>query len=230
MADKETKAATKAEAAATAAVFATAASRRLARILSDTDTLPDDEIAAIQQKFPDEYLGDVLVREKVLLKGYLDGLLIRVLCIPWIDASGCTVPPHVVELLPERFCREHRLMPVSWVREILTIACVNPLDDETFGEMRYGTGLNIRLVLCSDEQLETLLEKTFAKPEAEEAAESPADEDGQEADAAQPPADVADAVAGLAQQLSNETGAVSETADTKNERENANHAGEAAGN
>jgi len=150
------------------ALQGTAASRRLARILADARALPDDEIISIQKRFPNEYLGDILVRERILLPSYLQSLLIRTLCIPFVAVDGCTVNPLVVELLPEAFCRQHHMMPVSWAMQTVTLACVNPLDEEAIAEVRYVTGLNVRLVLCSQEQLDTLLNNTFVKPETDE--------------------------------------------------------------
>lgn len=142
-------------------------SQRLAKILSDAQALPDEEIKTLMAKFPDEYLGDVLVREKILLKVYLQGLLVRALHIPWIGVDGCIVPPNLVDMFTEKFCRDKRLIPLNCLRDTLTIACVNPLDKEAIDEVQYATAYNIRIVMCSDEHLDELLKNTYEKPEEE---------------------------------------------------------------
>lgn len=158
---------------------ATASSRRLARILSDADAMSDEEILALQRKFPGQPLAEVLVREGALSQDYLRGLLLRTLRMPWIDPEVYKVGKHLLDLLPESFCRKHRLLPVGWVREFLTVACVDPLDEETLAEVHYATSLQIRLVMCSEEQIQALIDRAFA---TEEGAAEPAGE-GEEAGA-----------------------------------------------
>ncbi len=162
------------------------ASRRLARILSDANVLGDDELLVVQKQHPGEYLGDVLIREGILLESYLYGLLIRTLYLPWAAIDRCRVSPDTVSLLTEDFCRERSIMPINRARDFLTIACVNPLDEESIDEVRNITGMNVRVVLCSAEQQATLMKIAFAARDDEpEGNETPENEDGEnEAEAA----------------------------------------------
>jgi len=148
---------------------ASPASRRLARILSDANVLGDDELLVLQKQHPGEFLGDVLIREGILLESYLHGLLIRTLYLPWITVDRCQVSPDAVELLAESFCRERHIVPVSRARDFMTIACVNPLDEESIEEVRNITGMNVRVLLCSAEQQEALMKIMFARQEGTEA-------------------------------------------------------------
>jgi len=174
------------------------ASRRLARLLADAEVLRDDELISIQEQHPDEYLGDILVREGILLEGYLQGLLIRNLYIPWVAVDCCTMSPELRGLLPERLCRRRRLIPISRARDFLTVACANPLDEEALNKVHDVTGMKVRTVLCSAQDLEAFMNAAFSKPEEEElgADDEKADAEG-EGDAA-----VAAAAAELAEQLS----------------------------
>jgi len=131
--------------------------------------LGDDELLVLQKQHPGEFLGDVLVREGILLESYLHGLLIRTLYLPWIVVDRCQVSPETIKLLAEDFCRERHIMPVSRVRDFLTVACVNPLDEESVDEVRSITGMNVRVVLCSAEQQETLMKIAFARQEGADA-------------------------------------------------------------
>ncbi len=140
------------------------ASRRLARILSDANVLGDDELIVAQKQHPGEYLGDVLVREGILLESYLYGLLIRTLYLPWIVADRCQVHRNAIGIVHENFCRERRLLPIHRARDFLTVAMVNPLDEEAIDEVGRITitGLKVRIVLCSPDELETLMKIAFA--------------------------------------------------------------------
>ncbi|MFH1731281.1 MAG: hypothetical protein ABIF82_06495 [Planctomycetota bacterium] len=183
------------------------ASRRLARLLSDANVLGDDELLVVQKQHPSEFLGEVLVREGILLESYLHGLLIRTLYLPWIAVDRCQVSPDAVELLAEGFCRERRIMPVSRARDFLTIACVNPLDEESIDEVRSITGMNVRVVLCSAEQQETLMKIAFARQEGPNAGGEPGG--GAAAERAEPAtdSDVGLKAAELADQLIAQAGA-----------------------
>ncbi len=155
---------------------ATRASRRLARLLVDSGILTEENIAEVQAEHPGEYLGDVLVREGVLLQDYLNGLLIRILRIPYLPADCCNIEPEVRGLLSESFCRQHRLMPVSKARDFLTVVCANPLDEEALADIEQNTGLKARRLLCTPEQMEGLIEKAYSGTQEEH---FPVDMDGQ---------------------------------------------------
>jgi hypothetical protein len=145
-----------------------AASRKLMLILSDAGVLEKEDLLPLTEQHPHEFLGDVLIREGVLVEDFLHGLLVRTLHIPWVVADCCTVPADVAALVPEGFCREHRVMPISRTREFLTLAVVNPLDPWVMASVGESTGLAVRPVLCSATQLSALIEATYRKPKEAE--------------------------------------------------------------
>ena len=183
------------------------ASRRLARLLADAEVLGDDELLSIQEQHPDEFLGDILVREGILPEGYLHGLLIRSLFVPWIAVDCCTMSPELRGLLSERLCRRRRLVPISRARDFLTVACVNPLDEEALNKVRDVTGMKVRPLLCSAQELEAFMKVAFSRP-AEEESGTDDDEAGAESEG---DAGMAAATAELVEQFSDEDaeGAVS---------------------
>ncbi|MFO7897803.1 MAG: hypothetical protein R6V58_01955 [Planctomycetota bacterium] len=169
-----------------ASVSTADASRRLARILVDSEVLSHEDVSALQGEYPNEYLGDVLVREGVLLQSYLQGLLIRALHIPYVPADSCQVDPEIRALLPESFCKKRRLMPVSRARDFLTVVSANPLDAEALKEVGRVTGLKIRPMLCASDELDALIEAAYHGSESEEGLAPPG--------GGPPPSEDADAV------------------------------------
>lgn len=140
---------------------AAASSRELMRLLEDAGVLERDEARPLIERYPDEFLGDVLVREGMLTEDYLRGLLVRALHIPWLAAQGCSVAPDVAALLPETACRERRVMPLSRAKGFVTLATTNPLDPHLAEWVHEETGLEARLVLCSVAGLDALLDAAF---------------------------------------------------------------------
>jgi len=140
---------------------AAASSRELMSLLEDAGVLDRDEARPLTERFPGEFLGDVLVREGMLTEDYLQGLLVRALHIPWLAVQGCSVAPDVAALLPETACRERQVMPLSRAKGFVTLATTNPLDPHLAEWVREETGLEARLVLCSAAGLQALLDAAF---------------------------------------------------------------------
>jgi len=148
-----------------------AASRRLARMLVEHDAMAQDELLDIQEQHPDEYLGDVLIREGILLESYLQGLFIRALHIPWLAVDRCEVCHEAAVLLPKDLCRDLRIVPISRARDFLTIACINPLNEEALNQAHEITGLKVRSVLCSQDQFLTYLKMVYGAEQSEDSDE-----------------------------------------------------------
>jgi type IV pilus assembly protein PilB len=152
-----------------APVIGTAASHQLLLLLTQAGVMEKQELLPLLEQHPDEFLGDVLVREGLLLEDYLQGLLARLLHLPCVMADGCaeSAARRIATLLPESFCREHRVMAVSRTRHFLTLAAANPLDAPAMEEARAITGLEVRLVLCSARPLMKLTDAVYRAPDWE---------------------------------------------------------------
>lgn len=137
------------------------ASYKLMSLINDAGLLPDLDLKATTEAFPSEYLGDVLVHTEALRETDLQALLMTSLRIPRIQAARIEVPDELAALLPEDLCREHGLAPVSRARDFLTVAMVNPLLDESVEKVEKITGLNVRRVLCSANDLARLIQRAY---------------------------------------------------------------------
>lgn len=139
------------------------ASYKLLSLITDAGLLPDVDLLAVQESSPDEFLGDVLLRENMIRETDLQLLVTTALRVARIPAARIEVPPELAALLPESFCREHRLAPVSRARDFLTIAMVNPLIEGTVEEVEKVTGLQVRRVLCSSDDLDRLIQRAYSE-------------------------------------------------------------------
>ncbi len=139
------------------------ASYKLLSLIADAGLLPDVDLLAVQESSPDEFLGDVLIRENMIREADLQALLITALRVARVPAARIEVPAELAALLPENFCREHRLAPISRARDFLTIAMVNPLIETTVDEVEKITGLKVRRVLCSSNDLDRLISRAYSE-------------------------------------------------------------------
>jgi hypothetical protein len=151
------------------------ASYALLSILADANVLPDVDLLALQEEAPDQFLGDLLVDKRLLNESDIQALLIRSLRIPWIEANSVHVPAELTALLSESFCRRYRLVPLSKARTFLTMAVANPLDKTGIQKVEEATGLKVRLVFCSADDLPALITRAYHGNEEEQEQEEEAE-------------------------------------------------------
>ena len=145
------------------------ASYRLFSLLTEGGYLPDVDLLAVRDEAPGRFLGDLLVERGLMQEAELQAALVRVLHIPWVPADRIHLPEDLVALLPEAFCQEHRLMPIARAKDFLTVAMVNPLDAGAAEQVHQLSGLRVKAVLCSQEDLDLLIRRAFSADASAEA-------------------------------------------------------------
>ena len=69
----------------------------------------------------------------------------------------------VAQLLPEAFCRQYRVAPLSFQGAALTIAVTDPLDYSAVQAVEFRTGKRVTPVVVTQTWLETLLSRRYQK-------------------------------------------------------------------
>jgi type IV pilus assembly protein PilB len=69
----------------------------------------------------------------------------------------------VAQLLPEAFCRQYRVAPLSFLGTALTIAVTDPLDYSAVQAVEFRTGKRVTPVVVTQTWLETLLRRRYQK-------------------------------------------------------------------
>ena len=83
-----------------------------------------------------------------------------------INIGNYEIREEIVSLVPSEFAREHELLPIDKLGNLLTVAMVCPLDRATLEELTGTTGLKIKPVLCSAADVRESIDRYHAKPEA----------------------------------------------------------------
>jgi type IV pilus assembly protein PilB len=106
------------------------------------------------------YLG--FLREEEVLSAV--GNQLGVLYMPLWDKA---VPRDVLALVPEKLIRARKVLPVARLREHrrgpLLVACADPSDLAVIDELSFATGLEIRPVLASEDELEVAIEQHLSQ-------------------------------------------------------------------
>ena len=80
---------------------------------------------------------------------------------PSIDIMNYNVPQAVVDLVPHDLARSKELCPIDKMGSLLTVAMMCPFDTATIDELHERTGLRIKPVLCSSEDIGNAMRRYY---------------------------------------------------------------------
>ena len=133
--------------------------KRIARIVGEAGVIEADALAKIIAAAAEENkpLSTMLVSQGAIDENELLGLLCLRLRVPPINLHDCTLDTDVVRLIPKEIATNHRIVPLSRIENVLTVAVSNPSDVVTLDQVRNSTGCELRLVLSLDDAIEKVL-------------------------------------------------------------------------
>ncbi|HIJ65569.1 MAG TPA: HDOD domain-containing protein [Candidatus Hydrogenedentes bacterium] len=115
--------------------------------------------------------------ELLISLGYLDSrtflnFLASQEGMPSIDLSSYDMDPELVQLIPREIAVKHEIVPLDKLGRLLTVGMTCPLDSGTIRMIEETTGLRVKALLCSPNDLTSMINRyyppeTKAKPEPE---------------------------------------------------------------
>jgi HD-like signal output (HDOD) protein len=82
-----------------------------------------------------------------------------------IDLLNYTIPQEVIELVPADFALKHEILPIDKMGRHLTVGMACPLDSRTVNELVEMTGMKIRPLLVSMNDIRVALKRYYAPKE-----------------------------------------------------------------
>ncbi|MFQ6612733.1 MAG: GspE/PulE family protein [Fidelibacterota bacterium] len=139
--------------------------KRLGEILVDAGSITEDQLNAALEYKSDHgvYLGKAIIElgfltEKQLLKslgGQLD--------MPFVDLSNYKIQEEVLRYVDEKLAREHIVMPLFAIDNILTVASADPMDISVIDELSQNyEGGEINLVLATEKEIEQAIDLYYS--------------------------------------------------------------------
>ncbi|QOX78972.1 Flp pilus assembly complex ATPase component TadA [Trichlorobacter lovleyi] len=126
----------------------------LGDILVKCGLIGQEELAlANKQQEQGEFLGDTLIRLKLVTENHLVAALQKSLGVEYLDLRELTIPANVARCLPRELCEQSRLIPVKLDGSQLTIAMADPSDILKCDNISRVTGLKVISVLASSSQV-----------------------------------------------------------------------------
>jgi chromosomal replication initiator protein DnaA len=171
-----------------------------------SDATTEPQCDAVQVSRPSARLGEILLEAKVITKaqldeglarrkelggflgrrlvelGYLDQdkltmVLVKQCKIPHLNLRDYSISDEVLELIPRELCQRFQILPVDKLGMILTVAMVDPLNDQALDAVREACpNLRIKPILCQWNQFEEVFDRLISGNSAEDSQTKTADD------------------------------------------------------
>jgi len=143
--------------------------QKIGELLKELEVVDDQQLslALDEQKRTKERLGSVLIKMGFLTPEDLDYLLARQHNVAFISLEQYRLDLNIVRLIPEKYCREHKVIAVQRKDKLLTVAMANPHDIVVANEMSFITGLKIAPVVTAEISIQRALDTYYRKEEEE---------------------------------------------------------------
>jgi len=141
------------------------AKRRLGQILVDLGYLNEDQLWDVleeQKKSPGELLGQVAVRMGLATEAQLSEALAEQWGMQVINLKETTIPPKVLELVPETMASIYKIMPISLKNNVLTVAMADPQNIGALDDLRNFLGYDVRGAVASPADVQAAIERYYA--------------------------------------------------------------------
>ncbi len=136
---------------------------KIGEMLLKGNLLTNDQLrtALETQEKTRERIGSVLVKAGFIKEEELLAFLGRQFSLPVVDLSKYEINPDVVRLLPEDMVQKHLALPINRVGAKMIVAVSDPSSMAIVDGIGFKTGYSVELVLASERDITTAINKFF---------------------------------------------------------------------
>lgn len=138
----------------------------LEEVLVEAGTITKQQLAAAvaKQKETGAFLGQILVDLGYIDENSLTSFLAKHCKIPHLSLLDYLIDETQLALIPKEVCLKYRLLPIDKLGKNLTVAMVNPLNQEALSEIRkLCPDLRIKPILCAWHHFEAVTGRLFGE-------------------------------------------------------------------
>ena len=81
----------------------------------------------------------------------------------YVNLSGITIPPAIIEMVPESIARENVLIPIAEENGMLQIVVRNPSDYETLSKLQFILARDIQVAVAPEEQIVVAINRHYGQ-------------------------------------------------------------------
>ncbi|MFB3895070.1 MAG: four helix bundle protein [bacterium] len=119
--------------------------------------------ALLEQKTTKKRLGAILIDKGIVTEDAINYVLSEQLNITYIQLTPDMVDPAVVPLIPLDILEKYQAVPLLQVENELTIAMIDPTDQEAINEFINITGCRILPAIALSSAIKRVIEEVFCK-------------------------------------------------------------------
>ncbi|MBU1109820.1 MAG: Flp pilus assembly complex ATPase component TadA [Candidatus Riflebacteria bacterium] len=137
--------------------------KKIGQLLIEAGHVGEKElnIALAEQKKRGKRIGQVLIELGYLTEDKLLPILGKQLKVPFVDLSKIEISPEVLKMVPEKICRKHILVPISFDGKSLMIGMADPLDVFIIDEIQFQNNCEVVRAICSENQIADTTDKLY---------------------------------------------------------------------
>jgi hypothetical protein len=138
---------------------------RLGDLLIRYNLITQDQInlALQEQKTTKKRLGAILIDKGIVTEDAINYVLSEQLNLPYIQLTADMVDPAVVPLIPQDILEKYQAVPLLQVDNELTIAMIDPTDQEAISEFVNITGCKILPAIGLSSEIKRVIEEVFGR-------------------------------------------------------------------
>ncbi len=111
---------------------------------------------------------DALVEMNLVEKSALSMVLAKGLRIPFVSLSKLKIPATIIQMLPVSIIKRYKLLPISLVRDVLTVAIVDPWNYVAIDDVRLRLEKQVAVALVSEDELNKVISELDENYNAEQ--------------------------------------------------------------
>ena len=142
--------------------------RKLGQILVDLGYITDDQLWDVleeQKQSPGEVIGQVAVRMGLVTAEQVTEGLAEQWGMPVVNLGDTNIAPKVLELVPQTMCELYKIMPISLMNDVLTVAMADPQNVSALDDLRNFLGYDVRGAVSSEEDVDAAIERYYSETE-----------------------------------------------------------------
>ncbi|MDQ1256153.1 MAG: hypothetical protein QG656_749, partial [Candidatus Hydrogenedentes bacterium] len=142
--------------------------RRIGEMLVEAELVTDaqvQEALAVQKERGGKIVEILVSLGHIDVKQFVD-FLAKQPGIASITLANYEVPGELRNIIPKKFALDNDVFPIDRMKNLLTVAMACPIDGRTVEDLERITGLRVKPVLCSMQEIRALINKYYGEDEA----------------------------------------------------------------
>ncbi len=117
-------------------------------------------------------LGEILIRMGLTTEEDITQALAIQHDFPYLPLASYEIDSEALKLIPENLAREHHILPIDKMNDILTVVMANPLDSKVIERIEALTKCKIEIFVSTYTEIKEAIERCYAPSKSTESQES----------------------------------------------------------